>query len=106
MATGTMSSRPLSIIARNTRRPMRPKPLMATLTGMVSILSLLSGPLLARGCAEGIDLDQPDAAESPANSPQFLAHRGRDGLGRDTEVFVKNLIRCRGPEVGHSDEDT
>ena len=34
MATGTMSSRPLSTMARNTRRPMRPNPLMATLTAI------------------------------------------------------------------------
>ena len=48
---GTTSLRPLSIIARSTRRPMRPNPLMATFTAMVVIPSLCSFSCLSRAAS-------------------------------------------------------
>src|SRR5438309_1659643 len=56
----------------------------------------VDGDLHGHGCF-------PSVAFSSSAHP--LADRGGDGLGRDTEVFVKIFIRRRGTEVGHADEN-
>src|SRR5689334_2129820 len=84
MATNSTSSRPLSMAARSTRRPIRPNPLMATFTAMISSLSL---PVRDYGSAEP------------------FAHGLGDGFRRDAEMPEQILGRRRGAEAGHADED-
>ena len=70
-------------IARSTRRPMRPNPLIATFTAMVAL---------------------PSRHAFSPYSPSRLRTAADDGLGGDAEVFVKIFDRCRGAEAGHADE--
>src|SRR6185312_3873424 len=77
MATGTTSLRPLSTMARSTRRPMRPNPLMATFTAIPAFPSVRLKPSFY-GCG--------------------------DGLRRDPEVPIEVLIRGGCPETVHPDE--
>src|SRR4051812_1205302 len=76
-ATTSMSLRPDSTMARRMLRPMRPNPLIATLTVM-----------------------------SESSSQIMRAqHLVGDGLGRDPEVPVEVLVGCARAETLHADED-
>src|SRR3954453_20523556 len=79
------SVRLLSIIARSTRRPMRPNPLMATFTAMVVFLLPVS--------------------RFYAKSAQALLHRRDNRLRRDAEMLAQALGRGRAAEAAHADED-
>src|ERR1044071_6775154 len=63
------------MMARSTRRPMRPKPLIATFTAMTRSLPL-----------------------------QTFLGRGDRGIGGDAEMLVEIGPRRRGAEPGHADE--
>ena len=56
----------------------------------------VDGDLHRHGCIPSLSL-------SPSAEP--LANGGNNGLGGDTEVFVKNFIRRGGSEAGHPDEN-
>src|SRR5215210_7949647 len=76
-ATTSMSLRPDSTMARRMLRPMRPNPLIATLTVM-----------------------------SESSSQIMRAqHLVGDGLGRDPEVPVEVLVGRARPETLHADEE-
>src|SRR5690606_5837927 len=96
MATTSMSLRPLSMMARRTLRPMRPKPLMATRTVMVSLprsVAVRHGPFgetEAKRARSGV-VPGEDALD--------------DGLGRDAEMLVQLLVGGTGAEARHTDED-
>src|SRR5579883_3161160 len=77
MATGVTSSRPLSIMARKTSRPI---PLIATFTDI---------GLFLLGCVGSVE-------------PLF--HGGDHRIGGDPEMLVHVLIGRRGAERGHSDK--
>src|SRR5688572_26929523 len=74
-----MSLRPLSMMARRTRRPMRPKPLMATLT-VIFVLFCLDLQL-------GLDLLD-------------------NGRSCNAEMLVEFRGGCGGAEAAHADENT
>src|SRR2546423_1036758 len=74
-----MSLRLASTMARNTLRPMRPNPLMATRTDMTALRSLASS--------------------------QFSQCRFRDLLGGDPELLVKVLVGRAGTKRRHADKD-
>src|SRR5580658_4606384 len=85
-----MSRRPLSTMARNTRRPMRPKPLIATRMAMLAVSQQSSPP-------------QPWGGRSVLRLQRLF--RGRsDGLRRQAEMLVHILIRSAGAETMHSDK--
>src|SRR5688572_20819062 len=72
-----MSLRPLSTMARRTRRPMRPKPLMATLTVIFVLFCL--------GLQLGLDLLD-------------------NGRSCNAEMLVEFRSGCGGAEARHADE--
>ncbi len=85
-------------IARNTSRPMRPKPLIATLTAM---------PTLPRSSPQP-RYRHRGGAPSPRPPPAMLQPSDRYGrndcLGSDAEMFVQVIVGRRGAEPGHADE--
>src|SRR5260221_11561551 len=83
--TTWMSLRLFSAAARNTSRPMRPKPLIATLTA----ISILRGEFASN--ALSLSMFQP------------RQRRLDDLLGSDAEMAVKLFRRRRGSEPGHAD---
>src|SRR5205809_5699811 len=81
-----MSRRPDSTIARSTRRPMRPKPLIATRSAISSLL------VMARHLRTIVFLFQ-----------KFFGCRHRR-IGGDAELGIDVLIRSAGAEAMHADE--
>src|SRR5215831_235415 len=73
MATTSMSSRLLSRMARSTRRPMRPNPLIATRTAMF-----------------------------PSSSLETRLGRSGHGFGGDAEMLVEIARGRRGTEAPHA----
>src|SRR3984957_9964449 len=116
IATTSMSLRPDSKIARSTSRPIRPKPLIATLA-TIAISPLAPG----RGRLTTQSVEAALIVQSPAQCPEWnwrrrgrapcprsgakLAERRLDHrLGRDAEMLIDGFIWAAFAEALHADE--